>query len=205
MKHINNYIHEKLHISTELKAVKHPKDKEDLKKLVLDAIQDQGPGADLNFIDVSNITDLSWLFAGIEDLGEVDVSRWDVSKCENMEGMFSRCNIENIDLSKWNVGNVQDFGQMFDGCRFFNSDITNWDVSSAIWVNAMFAGCKSFNQDIRKWNTEKLEDAHFMFQNAISFSYDLSCWKHDKISNMNNMFTDAYTIVHNKLLPDWFK
>ena len=45
-----------------------------------------------------------------------DLKYWDVSKVENMRGMFGFCENFNADLSNWNVSNVTDMSYMFDGC-----------------------------------------------------------------------------------------
>lgn len=43
-----------------------------------------------------------------------DISQWDVSNVENMEGMFERSNF-NRDISKWDVSSVKHMTSMFKG------------------------------------------------------------------------------------------
>ena len=64
-----------------------PKDKEELKQMILDEIKKQGDEADLNHIDVSNIEDFSSLFSGFRVFNG-DISGWDVSNATNMSYMF---------------------------------------------------------------------------------------------------------------------
>ena len=62
--------------------------REELKELIKQRIEEQGPKCDLNDIDVSKITDMSGVFAYSKFCG--DISRWDVSNVEDMSWMFYR-------------------------------------------------------------------------------------------------------------------
>ena len=91
MKHLNEYITEKLNIED---VVFHkPKDKKELESLIDKLIKQRGLDADLNDIDTSEITDMSELFYKSEFNG--DISRWDVSNVEDMKDMFKGCPLKN--------------------------------------------------------------------------------------------------------------
>ena len=62
------------------------KDKDHLKKLIKAAIKKNGVNCDLNFIDVSQVTDMSRLFEKSTFNG--DISNWDVSHVQDMHYMF---------------------------------------------------------------------------------------------------------------------
>ena len=97
-----------------------PANKEELKKIIKNRIQTEGPECDLNDIDVSGITDMSELFKGSKFIG--DISKWIVSNVTDMSGMFFGSQF-NGDISKWIVSNVTDMSRMF-GRSTFNSDIS---------------------------------------------------------------------------------
>ena len=86
-----------------------PKTKEQLKQLINYAFKHDI--YDLNFIDTSKITDMSWLFENVKH--NFDISSWDVSNVTNMTGMFYCCYDFNCDLSNWDVSNVTDMGYAF--------------------------------------------------------------------------------------------
>lgn len=144
MKTLNNYITEKLVIGKNI-IHKKPKiqvsTKEGLKK-ILEKRLAEDKDADLNNIDVSEITDMMWMFKSL-DPHNIKINQWDVSNVKDMYGMFDGCTNFNSDLSNWNVSNVQDMENMFYHCKNFNSDLSNWDVSKAKSMNRMFNGCDS--------------------------------------------------------------
>ncbi|MDY6435683.1 MAG: BspA family leucine-rich repeat surface protein [Synergistales bacterium] len=66
------------------------RDIQHLKKLINKVVKEDGNKCDLNFIDVSHIEDMSYLFADIDFNG--DISQWDVSNVTDMSFMFACSN-----------------------------------------------------------------------------------------------------------------
>ncbi len=99
MKSLINYIQEKLIIkkSKRIEYKYFPKTKKELQDIIKQRISKEGNEVDLNDIDVSNITDMSYLFYRLDF---------------------------NCDISRWDVSNVTDMGHMFFGCKSFNQDIS---------------------------------------------------------------------------------
>ena len=141
-----------------------PKTKKELRSLIEQRIEDEGNEVNLNDIDVSAITDMSYLFLNSDFNG--DISNWNVSNVTDMNGMFECCTKFNQDLSEWNVSNVTDMNGMFCGCESFNQDISNWDVPNVTDMYCMFVGCKSFNQNLSNWDVSSVENMAFMFNNC---------------------------------------
>ena len=123
-----------------------PKTKDELEKLIEDTIKLQGNKANLNFIDTSKITDMSYLFAKSDFNG--DIHKWNVSNVETMDAMFAGSDF-NGDISEWNVSNVKSMPSMFMSSKF-NGDIHKWDVSNVKDMRGMFYK-SNFNQDISDW------------------------------------------------------
>ena len=120
MNSLNQYIIEKLRINKDSKNKYNyfPKDKYELRYLIENLLQIRGKDANLNDIDVSNITDMSYLFnvfnSNIHSFNG-DISLWDVSNVKDMEGMFAVSKF-NGDISKWDVSNVTNMNNMFKNC-----------------------------------------------------------------------------------------
>ena len=124
----------------------HPKTKEELGNLINELIEERGNEADLNDIDVSQITDMSYLFYGSQFNG--NISNWNVSGVGYMDHMFAYSQF-NGDISNWDVSNVEDMYCMFFNSKF-NGDISNWIVWRVRDMDGMFYNSK-FNGDISKW------------------------------------------------------
>src|SRR5690554_723613 len=156
---------------------------DNIKKIVNSEIERLGYKADLNHIDVNQVTDMNGLFRWSNFNG--DISKWDVSNVEYMNWMFSNSKF-NGDISQWDVSNVENMGGMFYNSSF-NQDISNWDVSKVKNMDRMFYYSK-FNQDISKWNVSNVENMRWMFYNS-SFNQDISKWDVGNVRNMYWMFS----------------
>ena len=161
MKSLKSYIQEKLIIKKSNSYKYFPKTKKDLRDIIKKRIKQEGNEVDLNDIDVSEITNMSYLFEGTDFKG--DISSWDISNVTDIQGMFYNCKAFNQDISSWDVSNVIDMSNLFCGCKEFNQDISGWDVSNVTDMNSMFWKCKSFNQDISNWDVSKVTDMSNIF------------------------------------------
>ena len=164
MKSLVHYIQEKLIIKKSNNYKYFPETNKELKDIIKQRIKQEGNKVDLNDIDVSKITDMSYLFLRTDFNG--DISNWDVSNVTTMHSMFAWCKSFNQDISSWDVSNVTDMCSMFDGCEDFNQDISNWDVSNTTNMRYMFSNCISFNQDISNWDVSNVIDMTDIFDNC---------------------------------------
>ena len=170
-----------------------PKDKEDLIDIIKKEIfRIQGTPnnpnwyADLNHIDTSEITDMSYLFSRKYGLNwfNGDISRWDTSNVKNMTGMFFASHFDG-NISRWDVSNVTNMEAMFSGSHF-NGNISNWNVGNVTNMSEMFLG-SNFNKDISKWNVSNVRDMGWMFART-QFNKDISNWNVSNVENIKYMF-----------------
>ena len=149
MKSLTTYITEKMvynkNTVNTTKYKYHPETTNELCKIVEKLVDDESMEdvINLNSIDTSEITDMSYVFDGMEGLLKIDVSKWDVSNVENMDSMFKSCvNLEKIiGIENWDVSKVENMQDMFNGCEAFNQDVSNWDVSNVKYSARSFNNC----------------------------------------------------------------
>ena len=233
MKTLEQYITEKLKIKNTVdknktKYTLFPESKGELKKMIQNEIDRNGPECSLNHIDVSGINDMSYLFfdeledfdgdisewdvSNVINMGSMfyvcaftgkhgDISDWDVSSVENMSGMFYKSHFYG-DISKWDVSSVKDMSWMFCDC-IFNGDISDWDVSNVTNMLSMFNNNKSFNKDISKWDVSSVKDMSHMFRDS-KVKCDISGWNVSNVEKSRYAFADSYYATHPKLLPKQF-
>ena len=68
---------------------------------------------DLKYLNTSEVTDMSFMFTTLYDLGSVDVSHFNTEKVESMVCMFASCPFMTLDLSSFNTAKVKEMDRMF--------------------------------------------------------------------------------------------
>lgn len=158
MKHMNDYINEKLKLGKHLLNAGYsyyPKTTKELINIITkklkefyysDTIDRNNTVLNFNDIDVHDIDDFSYVFHDLDNITKIDISQWDVSKAKYFQSMFScsRNLITTGDLSGWNTHNVEVMNNMFCGCHALTDigDISGWDFSSVNDMRFAFAHCE---------------------------------------------------------------
>ena len=132
MKQLDQYIIEKFKLSTKnTKQTKYkyfPQTRDELRSILEERLS-KNKNANLNNIDVSQITDMNYLFWKLKPR-KINISEWDVSNVTDMRGMFYYCTNFNCDISEGDVSNVKYMTRMCTYCEKLNCDISEWDVSN---------------------------------------------------------------------------
>ena len=200
MKNIQEYITERLKISSDLKHDYNyfPQTTKELQEIIKTLLDERGADANLNDIDTSKIIDMSHLFGNAytnKRIKNIDISKWDVSNVQEMSFMFSNCKDFNCDLSHWDVSNSKNMTYMFYNCNNFNSDLSQWDVSKVKILRSMFHNCFEFNSDLSHWNISNVHDMAYMFFMCKKFNSDLSKWDVSNIITIILKLKKSYKIL----------
>ena len=135
-----------------------------------DAIKKYG---DIQYWDVSNVTDMEGLFAGSRSGGlrtfNGNIRNWDVSKVTNMARMFHDATAFNQPLGGWDVSKVTNMFLMFSDAKKFNQVLDKWDVGKVTFMNDMFSGATAFDQRLGSWDVSKVTFMKDMFNGATAF------------------------------------
>lgn len=100
--------------------------------------------------DVSEVTDMSYLFSGRNDFNEP--LHWNVSKVKNMSRMFEYASSFNQPLN-WNVSNVENLEKMFEGATKFRQDLHDWMLPNNATIYNIFKGAKNMKGFWPGWTT----------------------------------------------------
>ena len=93
----------------------------------------------------SPVTDCSYLFATLNNIIGVDLSKFDSSSITNLHRMFSGCSkLKTIIFGNFGTSLVEDMSGMFDGCNLLKSlNLTMFDTSKVNDMYCMFYDCSS--------------------------------------------------------------
>ncbi len=162
------------------------------------------------FADVSNAKIIS-LFSSsyVEDISAL--AEWDVSECEDMQGLFSY-NTKLADLSaleKWNTGKVKNLLGAFAGCTSLSNlhGLENWNVSNVTDMRMMLDGCNNLVDisALLNWNTSSVTTLSQMFNytKKLSNLHGLENWDVSNVTDLSRTFSDSNLSNGLLLLSNW--
>ena len=109
MKSLNEYIIEKILINKNSKLNKIKVETLiQLKSIIWERYHNNNSFIDLTDIDISELDDLSGVFARLNKVEVIDISGWDTSNVTFMDDMFRKCAKLDVDLSNWDLTNIKD-------------------------------------------------------------------------------------------------
>lgn len=122
--------------------------------------------------NTSNLSEIRILFVKCPKLKTIDLSNWNLSKCNLFRRVFKHCtSLENIgDTSNWKLDNCIELSSSFEGCTKLKTikGIENWNVSNCIKLTKCFKDCKNLNIDITNWKINNNCDFAFMLEDCPS-------------------------------------
>lgn len=152
----------------------------ELRKIISEKYDKNGAQIDLRDIDVSELSDFSWIFSFCPKVKTVDISGWKFNGNVSLDYMFYDC----IDLEEI-------------------KGIENLDVTKTNSLAFMFCNCKSLTKlDLSKWNVfETIISTKGMFQGCVKLNIlkGVNSWKY--IKDKDNMFKNCQTTI----IPSWYK
>jgi len=78
------------------------------------------------------------MFYNCKNIIEIDLSLFSSEKIENMDSMFSRCNIKYLDLYSFQTNNVTSMKNLFAECYYLKMiDLLNFNNKN-IFINNRF-------------------------------------------------------------------
>ena len=97
----------------------------------------------LDYVDTSQVTNMSEMFKEDKQLTALDLKSFDTSKVISFESMFAECEkLASVNLDSFNTSLGIDFAYMFSMCYSLeNLNVKHFDTSNAEEMHNMFDGC----------------------------------------------------------------
>lgn len=148
----------------------------------------------LEYLNTSNVTDMSYMFNFCESLTSLDLSTLNTANVTNMAHMFHSCShLSSINLKSFNTENVTDMRGMFNDCKSLTSlDLRTFKTDKVRYMGdeaehgsdifGMFQWCNKLTtiHISDQWSTESVEASYYMFAFCTSIvGGDGTTYSHD--------------------------
>lgn len=148
----------------------------------------------------SNNTYSTRNFEYSDNLGLIDVSNLDTSKCTKMNNMVQVISCYQFyGLNNFDTSNVTDMNGMFIGCGddIINlSELEDWDVSNVTDMGSMFSAFSCLGEyctfKMDKWDTSNLTNMREMFVESSFELIDLTTWDTSNVVDMRGLIGFNY-------------
>lgn len=150
----------------------------------------------IEYLNTSNVTNMSWMFKFCQSLENLDVSHFDTHNVTDMRGMFFQCNaLKYLDLSHFDTRNVTDMSRMFGFCRSLTSlDLSYFNTRKVTTMGYMFYLCEGLTDlSLINFDTSGVTDMNNMFRGSGNLKTICvgESWLTTKVKNSADMFKDC--------------
>lgn len=167
---------------------------------------------DLNWIDVSAVTNMTSLFTlkhrEFRAINSLDLSSWDVRRLKYADKMFEKLPIKAIYIKDWNTCSLTSTVQMFRECTILEKlDLSNWNTESLTNLGGMFQECENLKLlNLRNWNLKNADIITCMFYNCRSLSklimQDQKNFNNER--SLKDFSNGCFNNVNPDVIPEWF-
>ena len=165
-------------------------------------------GNQINLIEEENnitmiwenkLTKCDYMFYELENLLEVDLSKFDASEVTTMNNMFQYCyELISINFGNINTPKLKEIANLFNGCfSLLYLDLSSFNTSSVISMNYLFNDCASLTSiNFGNFDISQVTNIdHFFCGCRKITSLDLSNFNLSSVKIMQSMFRDCTSLV----------
>ena len=151
------------------------------------------PSIDVRHFDVGRVTNLSFTFARLKNVRQLDLSGWNTRNVTNMNSTFVYSEkITDLNVSGWQNDSAIDMAAMFGRL----TDLRNFQHAGFTTKNArimefMFSHCHALTSlDLREFDTSNATHMKYMFEEMTALSsIDVSSFRTHNVVDMSFMFS----------------
>ena len=120
----------------------------------------------ITFIWNYTIKDCHHMFSNLENIENIDFSKFDTSEVTYMGCMFKQSTFTSLDLSFFNTSKVLYTKDMFSGCnQLLSLNLVRFDISNVNHMHNMFYGCSSLvSLNLHSFDFSKITYMASMFE-----------------------------------------
>ena len=158
--------------------------------------------SDLNNLTIkfnTQIESCENMFYRINNIIEIDLSKFDASNVNNMNGMFAKCtNLIKITFGNINTSLVQSMEKLFYYCqKLITIDRLNFDTLSVTTMKQMFSHCESLLSINAEFNPQNVKNMYIIFGYCYKVvTINLPNFKKTKAINIEGMFYRNYKLKY---------
>ena len=145
------------------------------------------------------INNTNVMFKDLNNIIDIDLSKFDASKVTNMVGMFDGCtNLLSINFKNFNTSSIRNMYRMFKNCKSLISlDLNSFDTSLVTDMTEMFMDCNSLvTLKINTFNISSVFKLDYLFYHCDNLiSLDLSNFDASQVTSMNYMFSYCKKLI----------
>ena len=99
---------------------------------------------ELSVLDITNITDMSYMFNYCTNLTKVNCADWSTIKVTSMKKIFNMCkSLQKLDVFYWSMDKVVDMEQMCYGCDSITMlRMSNWKLNNNVSMTNFISGVR---------------------------------------------------------------
>ena len=151
--------------------------------------------ADLSNFDSSQVISMAYMFEGCANLKRIDFGEIDTSLVKSIHSIFKLCGeLTFVDMSKFNTRNLEVMYDTFANCyKLMAVKMQNFDTSKTEIMRGIFHECNALKYvDISNFQTPCVSDIQLMFVHCYSLIYaDLSSFIIHHTITTDGMFLGA--------------
>ena len=139
-------------------------------------------------LDVSNVTDASYMFYNCQNIQEIKTKTDLNASCTDFDNVFSGCSsMVKADISSIVGENLEQINQAFVGCSSLTEvNMANLNPKALTKCSGLFSGCSSLM---------KVDIRNIDFTSITNFT--------DKVNTFNGVPSDCQIIVKDQANKDW--
>lgn len=147
----------------------------------------------LEYLNTSEVTDMSLMFDGCTSLKSLDLSHFNTSKVTTMQWMFRNCtSLTSLKTGEGFVGtNATDISKMFSNCSSLTSlDLTSFNPQKATDMSELFENCSNLETlNLGTWDVGNVTTMTEMFKGCKNLTTLSSHFTNaDNVTDMSRMF-----------------